>query len=130
MSDYPYHKEGHVIEQARRMGADIHDINSNLYGMRQLSIATVLSVPEDHVLYKVNIVNAGQFKKSDAYLLADPNQWNIVGYPEVNDVVLLMHQRGGGDAHIIMRLQDKRKKILTNATLINNDGMTPGAHQP
>ena len=81
--------------------------------MRQLSVAAILSVPDDHIKYEINILNASTFKKDYAYLLSHPNYWNIVGYPQAGDLVLVMHQRTGGDAHILMRLQDKTKPTLS-----------------
>jgi hypothetical protein len=130
MSDYPYTKENHIFDRSRRHAGDLLDISHNIYQMRQLSIATIISVPDDHILYVVHLLNEKNSHKVNAYLLGDPNHWNIIGYPKQGDLVLIMHQRKGGDAHILQRLQNKLVPILDTVTLANNDGIPTGLLTP
>lgn len=129
ISDFPSMKESHMQSALQQHAGVALDLLHNVYQMRQLSIASIISVPEDHVLYEVSILNLGQENVRQAYLIADPNYWNIVGYPKQGELVLVMHQRGGNDAHILIKLQDKMKVIIDEPTLANADGITMGALQ-
>lgn len=126
MSDYPYSKENHLFDQSKRSGSDLIDIAQNLQGMRQLGIAKIVSVPKDHIKFTISLLSTDDMHKSDAFLLGDPNEWNQKGWPQQDDLVLVMHQRQGGDAHIISKIQNKLKPILSDPTMLNHDGILVG----
>jgi hypothetical protein len=128
--DGPIFKESSLFNNAER-GISLHaDSFANMYHMRQLSVASVLSVDKDFMYYKVNILNVGDHVNVTAMLTHHPNYWNQVGYPAQGDLVLIMHQRQFNDAHILMRLQTKEIPITEHVTLKNADGITAGTLMP
>lgn len=90
----------------------------------QISFGYVLAHDDEYNKYTLTIPDKG-IKVTDAILLLEPAYYDLVGYPEIGDLVRILHQESL-NVYILGRCNSPTKEMVGN----NSCGIPSGVYMP
>lgn len=110
-----------LINQA----SSISKAEDHIYGAFEISKGIILRVSEDRSKYQVQMPREG-ITVRDVPLFLDKAYYQIVGFPNIGDIVKVFHKQNYATAFIIARCNDLKEELIMN----KNSAIPKGANIP
>lgn len=104
---------------------EITKAQNHIYNSFEISKGIILRVSEDRLKYQVQVPRSG-ITVYDVPLFLDKAYYQIIGFPNVGDVVKLFHQNNYSAAFIIARSNTLDEEIIMK----KNSSIPKGANIP